>query len=112
MRLLQNITSEPMQRHTILFEDSEIVITLIYFPTIQRWTLSAEYKEFNIYGVQLSLGCTHMLASAQPFDFTVVDTSGQGIIPTRRDDFETGRCLLYLVEPNELAEIRGVEVAI
>lgn len=107
---IQNITNEPIQRHTIVFQESEVVITLRLYPRMQMWAIDAEYKDWAVHGLKLSLGVLHMASQNKPFDFAVVDKSGTGIDPFQSTDFSSGRCELYMFEPDEMAIIRGAEV--
>lgn len=110
MRKIENIGSETRQRHVILFEESEIIITLRFSPTVELWTMDVSYKDFNIYGVGLAAGVLHMESSNQPFGFVVNDTTGYGIDPFKSSDFEDGRTALYLLEADDMTNIRGIEV--
>lgn len=109
-RLIGNIGDEANQRHTIIFQDSEIVLTLRYLAPVQQWFMDVEYDDFNLYGVKMTVGVPHMVSANQPFDFVVLDNSGEGIDPFRLVDFTDGRCSLYLLTPDEMFDIRGVEV--
>lgn len=110
MKRVQNITNEPIQRHTIVFEESEITLTLRFYPRTQIWCFDAEFGDWAVYGLKLSVGVLHMVSQNQPFDFIVTDESGVGIDPFQRTDFTSGRCLLYLLEPDDMVELRGDEV--
>lgn len=107
MRLIQNITDEPIQRHTILFGESEITLILRFFPRTESWSFDAEYQGRAVRGLKLSVGVLHMVSQNQPFDFLVTDRSNNGLDPFRRDDFLNDRCRLYLLEADEMADIRG-----
>ena len=111
MRRLQNITSEPIQRHTILFEESEIIFTLRFYPRTQVWLFDAAFGGKQVYGLKMSLGVLHMLSQNQPFDFICIDRSGNGIDPFQRQDFSSGRCDIYMLEAGEMELIRGTEVS-
>lgn len=111
MRQILNIGSEAIQRHTIIFDEFEIVLLLRFFPKTQHWAFDVEYKGRNIYGEKLSVGVPHIVSANLPFDFWVTDNSGNGIDPFQIDDFSNGRCSLYLLEPAEMVTIRnGAEV--
>ena len=111
-RLLENIGEEPIQRHTILFQDYEIILTLRFHPTCEMWCIDVEYLGSNIYGVKLSCGVLHMLSKNYPFDFVCTDNSGNGIDPFKRNDFSTNRCSLYMLESDDMQSIRGVPVSL
>ena len=110
MRRLQNITAEPIQRHTILFEESEIIFTLRFYPRTQIWMFDAEFGDTVVYGLKLSVGVLHMISQNQPFDFVCVDRSGEGIDPFKRQDFSSRRCEIYMLEAADMEQLRGVEV--
>jgi hypothetical protein len=111
MRRIQNITDEPIQRHTILFEKAEIIFTLRFYPRTQIWMFDAEFGDKKVYCLKLSVGVLHMLSQNQPFDFVCIDRSGNGIDPFTRQDFSGGRCNIYMLEAADMVLIRGIEVA-
>ena len=110
MRRVENITDEAIQRHTIIFDESEIVLTLRFFPKNDFWSMSVEYNDYQVFGIKLSVGVLHITSGNMPFDFTVTDNSGNGIDPFRRTDFSSGRCSLYMFEREDMVEIRRGEV--
>jgi hypothetical protein len=69
--------------------------------------MSVTYNDKTINGVKLSAGVLHMRSRNFPFDFIVEDTSAAGLDPYKPEDFTTGRTIMYLIEPDEMAEIRG-----
>lgn len=112
MRLIDNLGSEAEQIHTIPLDESgeDIILTLRYYSTIQAWYMDLEWGEYSTQGVKVSVGVFHIFSGNVPFEFRCVDNSGNGIDPYALDDFQLGRCQLVLVEPDEMAQIRGVEV--
>lgn len=110
MRRLTNLTDDAFQQHVVLFEESEIAINLRYHPTAQFWTIDVSYGSTRILGHKLSVNVLHMRSRNLPFDFVVRDTTGYGLDPYRRDDWVSGRCELYLLDPNNMEEIRGAPV--
>jgi len=111
MKRIQNITDEPIQRHSIIIGEYEAVLYLRYFPKTQHWTIGIEYEGGAVYGVKLSLSVLHMVSANFPFDFIVADNSDTGIDPFQRDDFVNGRCTLYMLTADEMIEVReGAEV--
>jgi len=109
-KVVQNITSEAFQKHTILFGDSQIFLKLRFFPRQMVWLMDVTYGTTSSYGVKLSVGVYHIFSRNLPFDFVVRDLSGNGIDPFKRTDFSEGRCELYLLETSDMETIRGVEV--
>ena len=109
-KLIQNIGSESIQKHTILFGDYEIILLLRFYSRNKMWLMDVNYRTTAFYGVKLSVGVLHMLSKNLPFDFIVSDLSGNGIDPFKSTDFSNGRCQLYLLEADDMQDIRNVEV--
>ncbi len=113
MRRIINKTNKTIQRHTILFQESEIILTLRYYPRVEMWAFDTEYANNLTLGRKLSVGVLHMVSENQPFDFIVTDRSSAGIDPFRINDFSDGRCYLYLMEASDMVSIRnGAEVPV
>ncbi|HEB0976109.1 TPA: hypothetical protein ACVU0F_000657 [Yersinia enterocolitica] len=110
MDRITNITDEPIQRHVLLFDRGEAVITIRHLPTVEMWKMRVEYNGDFIDGVKLSLGVLHFRHKNWPFDIALLCTDNSGIDPYRADDFASGRCELYMVTPEEMIEIRGENV--
>lgn len=110
MDKISNVTDEPIQRHVLLFERGEAVVTLRHLPTVEMWKMRVEYLDDFIDGVKLSLGALHFRHKNWPFDIALLCTDNSGIDPYRADDFASGRCELYMVTPDEMIEIRGGDV--
>ena len=109
MRQVTNLTDEPIQRHTVIFEESEIVVKLRFFPRHQFWAMDVEYGPFQVFGVKVSVGVLHITSGNQPFDFYATDSSGNGVDPYRRNDFASGRCRLYMFNRADMLKIRRGE---
>lgn len=117
MNIIDNITSEFIQKHTLEFSRGLIELTLIFEQSVAMWKMNVTYTRADdtesqrpINGVKLALSTVHFIHRNWPFDFAVVDTTANGVDPYRADDFETGRCELYLITPDEMIKIRGVDV--
>ena len=100
------------RRHKVLFQEQEVDVVLHFFPLVQSWNISVEYKGRKTSGVRLALGTYHMVSRNYPFGFLVQDTSGTGLDPFKGDDFAVGRCKLIMLLPEEMEAIRGAPVKI
>ncbi len=56
---ITNITDEPIQRHVLIFDRGEAVVTIRYLPTVEMWKMRVEYNGDYIDGVKLFLGTLH-----------------------------------------------------
>ena len=104
---LNNITDDAHQLHAVRIDEAEVTVTLRYFDNVGMWTISAEYGERSAYGYKLALDTLHMQSRNFPFDFVVLDTSGSGLDPSRKDDFLTGRCELFMLNSSDMEDVRG-----
>lgn len=104
---IENIGDEGFQEHTIPLPDGDIILSLRFLSSVQFWQMSVTYNDKSINGVKLSAGVMHMRSRNFPFDFIVEDTSAKGLDPYKAEDFTTGRIVMYLIEPAEMASIRG-----
>lgn len=109
---LQNLTADGDQRHTILFEESEVIFRLRFLSTMQQWFFTASYKEFIIHNVKLATGVLHMLSRNQPFDFLVTDESGSGLDPFQLHDWTDNRCRIFMFETADMVLIRRAQVPV
>jgi len=107
---ITDIDGDAHQRHTILLDDSEVVLSLRFHPTVEMWVTDVEYGGRKVSGVKLSVGVMHMRSQNFPFDIVVTDNTGQGLDPLRLDDFESGRCSLYVLNAADMEVIRGQPV--
>lgn len=112
MRLINNITESREQQHIILFNEFEINFNLKYLSVAESWIVDVTYKEKTIYGVKLSVGVLHMKAQNYPFDFVVIDNENLGLDPVRIDDFSLNRCSIFMLESDDMENIRGFRVQI
>jgi len=110
MDKISNVTDEPIQRHVLLFERGEAVMTIRHLPTVEMWKMRMEYQGDFIDGVKLSLGAIHFRHKNWPFDIALLCTDNSGLDPYRADDFASGRVELYMVTPEEMIQIRGGDV--
>jgi len=109
-RKLANITAEPIQRHILEAEGITVNITLKWYPQVASWFADVKYGDKQRLGVRLVVGALHITSANMPFDLAVRDNSEFGLDPMRRDDFESGRCELFVLMPSEMEEYRGVPV--
>lgn len=107
---IQNISAEAHQRHVLLFDESEIELTMRFYPTVEMWTIDVSYKGQTATGYKLSADVLHMRSRNFPFDFAVRDLSGLGLDPFRLDDFATGRCAIYMMSADDMETIRDAPV--
>ncbi len=110
MKKINNISTEGFQTHTIPLDTGDITLQIRFYSSVEMWQMSISFQDKSLNGVKLSTGTIHALASNFPFDFIVDDTTGNGVDPYKQDDFSTERCILYMLEADEIEAIRGQDV--
>lgn len=109
---IENIGNETLQRHVILFQETEVILILRYLPMVSIWVMNVEYKGRKANGLKLSTKTPHMLSQNFPFDFLVSDNNATGLDPIDRNDFANNRCTLFMLEPDDIEQLRGQPVEI
>jgi len=104
------IGEEPKQTITILFEDTLIILTIKFRPIIQSWTMDINFRdELLVNGKKLVIGLPLLKQFNKPFDIVLQENQNTGIDPFKQDDF-TSRVSVFLLERDDLIELRGYDV--
>jgi len=104
------IGTEPKQKITILYEDTQIIIDVKYRPITQSWTMDINFRdEALVNGKKLVIGLPLLKQFNKPFDIVLQENQNTGIDPFKQDDF-TSRISVYLLERDDLIELRGYDV--
>lgn len=107
-----NITDDAHQQHTVKLGESEVIISLRFYPVAQMWALDATYKGRRALGVRIGASASCLESFNFPFDFKALDTSGAGLDPMRLDDFATGRVALYMLDAADMEVVRDAPVPV
>ncbi len=110
MLIIENITSDAHQKHTVITADGEITLSLRFLVAPQIWLMDVIYKGKAAYGLKISGSVFHVRGKNYPFDFYCVVNDDSGLDPFRIDDFESERCTLCLITKDEMRTVRGVAV--
>lgn len=109
---IENITNDAHQRHIVLLEDKEVTLVIRFLSIAQAWFIDVAYEGRTASGFKLALNTLHMQSQNFPFDFIVQDLTGRGVDPFRLDDFSDDRVAFYMLQRDDMAEIRGQDVPI
>lgn len=110
MHRIENLTKDDNQKHTIIYDDLDIELQLVYMSMVQSWTLNVRHGVKEIKGIRCALGVYLLKAYNFVFDLIFLDTDQLGIDPFRLEDFSDGRVELYFVTPKECETIRGYKL--
>lgn len=110
MKIIE-LSNDPIQSQTVVLDKLDIKITVRFLPMVSMWVLKVDIDGENIIdGVALSCGSVIMQQFNKPLGFIVEDKSTIGIDPFRLEDFSDGRCILYMLERDEMIGVRGYDV--
>lgn len=110
MKIIE-LSKDSIQSQTVVIDGMDIKITARFLPIVSMWVLKVDIDGENIAdGISMSCGSVIMQQFNKPFAFIVDDKSNLGIDPFRIEDFSDGRCVFYMLDRNEIAEVRGYDV--
>lgn len=89
------------------FEDNEIGLEFSF--NRYGWFMNISYGDTERNGIFLTTGNLLLNGSNLPFDF-LIDSVYDGVNPFAIDSFSSGDFTIYIVEREELKELRGYDV--
>jgi hypothetical protein len=105
MLRIQQLSSDPYQRQTLLLPDgSELVITMKFVPMQYGWFFeSIVWNDFTLYGLRISNqpNMLHQWKNILPFGLACF--SKQSREPSLQDDFFSGASTLYVLTEEEVS---------
>ncbi|HGJ5880647.1 MAG TPA: hypothetical protein ACHBZ9_16760 [Arsenophonus nasoniae] len=104
MYKIENLSSDPIQTHTLLTDIDDIELTLTFYPSISAWNMDITYRNITIHGVAVSLNVPLLHDSRLPFTIVAIARDNPDIEPSLLDDFASGRGNLYLLVGEEEKE--------
>lgn len=110
MNRVINLSDEPIQDHHLIIDGILVDVRLRFMPTVQSWFMNVSAGGKTINGVRMAGSTLHIPYMNFPFDFVVYVNDKTKLDPFRVDDFVTGRCELYVVTADEMAQWRGGQV--
>lgn len=106
MYLIQQVTSNPLQKQTlILIDGSSLTLTLYYRPLQQGWFVQElVYGDFILRGMRItnSPNMLHQYRNQLPFGFACYTAGGRE--PSLQLDFSSGASKLYILDATEVEE--------
>ena len=109
MQILDTISNDAKQKHTILLEtdNTPVVIRLIYKPTQIGWFIDVEYetKNFAVHGLRVTtnLNILNQWRNIIPFGIACYCEDAQE--PLSIEDFLVGRAKLAVLDEDEVQQI-------
>ena len=109
MQILDTISNDAKQKHTILLEkdNSSIVINLVYKPTQLGWFMDVEYetKDFYIYGLRVTTNLNILNQWRNVIPFGIICYCEDAQEPLSVEDFLVGRAHLAVLDEDEVKEL-------
>lgn len=113
MQILDTISNDAKQKHTILLEkdSTPIVIRLVYKPTQIGWFMDVEYdtKNFAVYGLRVTTNSNILNQYRNIVPFGIICYCNDNQDPLSIDDFLVERAHLAVLDEDEVQEIVKLE---
>lgn len=112
MYLIQQVTSDPNQKQTLILPNGQSVLFQIYFVPMQLGWFATQivYGDFTLNNLRLTVS-PNMLRQFKneiPFGLACYANLGISREPTQQQDFESGAFSLYLLDAAEVQEYENV----
>lgn len=105
MKLLDKLTSSPLQRYVVVTEEGDqFGFLLRYLPSQQSWSLSISWGEFVLNGISLVLSPNLLYGYSNILPFGLMVTATNSLDPSYIDDFTTGRIKIYVLSQADIIE--------
>lgn len=109
MQILDTISNDAKQKHTILLEkdNSSIVIRLVYKPTQIGWFMDVEYEpnNFAVYGLRVTTNVNILNQWRNVLPFGIICYCEDNYDPLSIEDFIVERAHLAVLSEEEVKEI-------
>lgn len=113
MQIVNNISNDAKQKHTILFEkdSSRIVLEMSYNPTQLGWFLNVTYedKDFKVNGLRITTNSNLLNQWRNILPFGIICQCNDAQDPLLIEDFIVGRARLAILNEEEMAEITELQ---
>lgn len=113
MQILDTISNDAKQKHTILLEkdNSEIVINLVFKPTQIGWFMDVEYPaaDFAVYGLRVTTNSNLLNQWRNLLPFGIICYCEDSQEPLSIQDFLVERAHLAILSEEEIEQIVEIE---
>lgn len=113
MQILDTISNDAKQKHTILLDkdNTSVVLKLTYKPTQNGWFLDVEYdvKNFAVYGLRITTNLNILNQYRNVIPFGIICYCEDNQDPLSVEDFLVGRAHLAILDEDEVKQIVASE---
>lgn len=106
MFLIENISSDPLQRQTLTLEDGTAVTITMYFRPLQYgWFFNEiSWQDFTLQGLRITVSPNMLNQFKNQIPFGIACISKGNREPQLQDDFVSGQSKLYILSRDEVEE--------
>lgn len=106
MYLIQQVTSAPLQKQTLILPDgSSVAITMAFYPQQFAWFItSLTYKTFTLHGTQITTNPNILHPWRNKLTFGLGCYTQANREPTQQQDFSSGASKLWILSSDEVAQ--------
>ena len=113
MQILDTISNDAKQKHTILLDSdsSSIVISLTYKPTQLGWFMDVEYesKNFAVYSLRVTTNTNILNQWKNILPFGIICYCDKLQDPLSIEDFLVQRAKIAILDAEEIKEIENLQ---
>jgi len=113
MQILDDITAEARQRHSIITSDGSVaVLELTYMPTQLGWFADVLHEKsgWSAHGLRITANGNILSQWQDIIPFGIICWTEDGYEPMLPEDFLAGRATLAVITANEAAELSELEM--
>lgn len=106
MFIIQQITSDPLQKQTLILPDgSQLQLTIYFVPMQFGWFITnLTYGDFQINGLRITNSPNMLNQFRNIIPFGLACYSVQNREPTQQEDFSSGTSQLFILSQAECAQ--------
>ena len=104
---VQQITNFAKQTQTLKFPDgTTIALSLEYKPLQNGWFItSLTYGDFSLSNIRIVISPNFLYQYKNQIPYGIGCASTDGFEPVQQEDFNSGRCKLYILDAEEVAAL-------
>ncbi len=109
MQLIQQITTNPLQKQVLILETGlQLSFTLYFRPRQQGWFFNELiYDDFTLYGMRVTNNMNLLMPWKNKLPFGIACLSTANREPSLQEDFATGASKLYIMTAVDLVEFEA-----
>lgn len=109
MKIVQQITSDPLQKQTLILDDGTRIECTFYFRPLQQgwWLESISYGDFSLSGLRIVTSPNFLQQYKNKIPFGLACYTTDNGEPKLQQDFSSGYATIYVLSSDEVIELQN-----